>query len=358
MIQVKAPGKLYIAGEYAVTEPGYKSVLIALDRFVTATIEEADQYKGTIHSKALHHNPVTFSRDEDSIVISDPYAAKQLNYVVTAIEIFEQYAKSCDIAMKHFHLTIDSNLDDSNGHKYGLGSSAAVLVSVIKVLNEFYDMKLSNLYIYKLAVIANMKLQSLSSCGDIAVSVYSGWLAYSTFDHEWVKHQIEDTTVEEVLIKNWPGLHIEPLQAPENMEVLIGWTGSPASSPHFVSEVKRLKSDPSFYGDFLEDSHRCVEKLIHAFKTNNIKGVQKMVRQNRTIIQRMDKEATVDIETEKLKYLCDIAEKYHGASKTSGAGGGDCGITIINKDVDKEKIYDEWTKHGIKPLKFNIYHGQ
>ncbi|MGQ3399414.1 phosphomevalonate kinase, partial [Staphylococcus aureus] len=53
MIQVKAPGKLYIAGEYAVTEPGYKSVLIALDRFVTATIEEADQYKGTIHSKAL-----------------------------------------------------------------------------------------------------------------------------------------------------------------------------------------------------------------------------------------------------------------------------------------------------------------
>ncbi|MFG6167869.1 phosphomevalonate kinase, partial [Staphylococcus aureus] len=278
--------------------------------------------------------------------------------VVTAIEIFEQYAKSCDIAMKHFNLTIDSNLDDSNGHKYGLGSSAAVLVSVIKVLNEFYDMKLSNLYIYKLAVIANMKLQSLSSCGDIAVSVYSGWLAYSTFDHEWVKHQIEDTTVEEVLIKNWPGLHIEPLQAPENMEVLIGWTGSPASSPHFVSEVKRLKSDPSFYGDFLEDSHRCVEKLIHAFKTNNIKGVQKMVRQNRTIIQRMDKEATVDIETEKLKYLCDIAEKYHGASKTSGAGGGDCGITIINKDVDKEKIYDEWTKHGIKPLKFNIYHGQ
>ncbi|HCY1290712.1 TPA: phosphomevalonate kinase [Staphylococcus aureus] len=358
MIQVKAPGKLYIAGEYAVTEPGYKSVLIALDRFVTATIEEADQYKGTIHSKALHHNPVTFSRDEDSIVISDPHAAKQLNYVATAIEIFEQYAKSCDIAMKHFHLTIDSNLDDSNGHKYGLGSSAAVLVSVIKVLNEFYDMKLSNLYIYKLAVIANMKLQSLSSCGDIAVSVYSGWLAYSTFDHEWVKHQIEDTTVEEVLIKNWPGLHIEPLQAPENMEVLIGWTGSPASSPHFVSEVKRLKSDPSFYGDFLEDSHRCVEKLIHAFKTNNIKGVQKMVRQNRTIIQRMDKEATVDIETEKLKYLCDIAEKYHGASKTSGAGGGDCGITIINKDVDKEKIYDEWTKHGIKPLKFNIYHGQ
>ena len=97
--------------------------------------------------------------------------------------------RSCNIKLKHFHLTIDSNLADDSGQKYGLGSSAAVLVSVVKVLNEFYDMQLSNLYIYKLAVIANMKLQSLSSCGDIAVSVYSGWLAYSTFDHDWLSNR-------------------------------------------------------------------------------------------------------------------------------------------------------------------------
>ena len=70
-------------------------------------------------------------------------AAKQLKYVVTAIEVFEQYARSCNIKLKHFHLTIDSNLADDSGQKYGLGSSAAVLVSVVKVLNEFYDMQLS-----------------------------------------------------------------------------------------------------------------------------------------------------------------------------------------------------------------------
>ena len=109
--------------------------------------------------------------------------------------------RSCNVKLKHFHLEIDSNLDDASGNKYGLGSSAAVLVSVVKALNEFYDMQLSNLYIYKLAVISNMRLQSLSSCGDIAVSVYSGWLAYSTFDHDWVKQQMEETSVNEVLEK-------------------------------------------------------------------------------------------------------------------------------------------------------------
>ena len=40
-----------------------------------------------------------------------------------------------------------------------------------------------------------------------------------------------------------------------------------------------------------------------------------------------------------------------------GAGGGDCGITIIDNRVDKHSIYEVWEK-GIKPLKFKIYHGQ
>ena len=358
MIQVKAPGKLYIAGEYAVTEPGYKSVLIAVDRFVTATIEDTNGNTGLIHSKTLHHEPVTFIRAEDNIIVSDTDAAEQLKYITQAIEVFEQYAKSFNIPMRPFNITIDSNLDDANGHKYGIGSSAAVLVSVVKALNEFYNLQLSNLYSYKLAVIANMKLQSLSSCGDIAVSVYTGWLVYSTFDHVWVKEQIEATSVNEVLKKNWPGLHIEPLQAPERMEVLIGWTGSPASSHHLVSEVKRLKADPIFYSQFLEKSQMYVEQLIHSFKTNYIQGVQEMIRQNRKIIQKLDSLATIDIETTHLKKLCDIGEKFGGASKTSGAGGGDCGITIVENNINKQKIYDEWTKNCIKPLLFNIYHGQ
>ena len=118
------------------TEPGYKSVLIAVDRFVTASIEASNAATSTIHSKTLHYEPVTFNRNEDKIDISDANAS-QLKYVVTVIEVFEQYARSCNVKLKHFHLEIDSNLDDASGNKYGLGSSAAVLVSVVKALNEF-----------------------------------------------------------------------------------------------------------------------------------------------------------------------------------------------------------------------------
>ena len=36
LITVKAPGKLYIAGEYAVVESGYPAIIVALNQFVTA----------------------------------------------------------------------------------------------------------------------------------------------------------------------------------------------------------------------------------------------------------------------------------------------------------------------------------
>ena len=81
-----------------------------------------------------------------------------------------------------------------------------------------------------------------------------------------------------------------------------------------------------------------------------------MIRQNRMIIQQMDNEATVDIETENLK--CYVILENAMVLLPKHQGGGDCGIAIIDNRIDKNRIYNEWSSHGIKPLKFKIYHGQ
>ena len=83
-----------------------------------------------------------------------------------------------------------------------------------------------------------------------------------------------------------------------------------------------------------------------------------MIRRNRSIIQQMDKEANVDIETPQLKLLCDIAETYGAAAKTSGAGGGDCGIAITGDHKERTSIYKSWRASEIKPLPFHVYQGQ
>ena len=49
MIELSVPGKLFIAGEYAVVEPGHPAIIVAVDQFITVTVEEARK-NGSIQS--------------------------------------------------------------------------------------------------------------------------------------------------------------------------------------------------------------------------------------------------------------------------------------------------------------------
>src|SRR5699024_8181091 len=104
MIQVKAHGKLYISGEYAGNEPVLKSVVIDNYILVTDSIEDTNAQVDTNHTKTSQHEPDNFQRKENKIVVSDLNAAKQLQSVITAIEVFEQFVSSNHIYLKHFNL--------------------------------------------------------------------------------------------------------------------------------------------------------------------------------------------------------------------------------------------------------------
>ena len=49
------------------------------------------------------------------------------------------------------------------------------------------------------------------------------------------------------------------------------------------------------------------------------------------------------------------AENAGGAAKISGAGGGDCGIVLINKNRPIENLLKTWHDKGIKQLEFNVH---
>lgn len=119
---VKAPGKLYIAGEYAVVEPGQPAILIAVDQFVYATISHAKQ--GLVSSKQLLGQDIYWTRENDQLQTTQ--ATAKFAYVLKAIELTERYAKEQNCQLSTFNLQLDSDLDSPDGKKYGLGSSAAV----------------------------------------------------------------------------------------------------------------------------------------------------------------------------------------------------------------------------------------
>ncbi|WP_208559169.1 phosphomevalonate kinase [Marinilactibacillus kalidii] len=352
-VEASAPGKLYIAGEYAVVEPGHPAILVAVDQFLTVKVRPSETV-GTIHSSHYSSIPLQWTRENGKLIVDE--RENPFHYLLAAIDYTERYVKECGNELSIYHLAVESELDSANGLKYGLGSSAAVTVATVRVLLKFYGMSESDELVFKLSVLAHLSVKSNGSFGDIAAATYTGWLAYSSFDREWVKAKLNTHSIQSIVALDWPAFMVEKLTPPDNLKLLIGWTGSPASTTDLVDQVKaKREAKAQSYQAFLAESKACVEQMIQAFRSGSLPDIQIAIRKNRHILKTMSDSTGVSIETSTLAQLCEDAESYQGAAKSSGAGGGDCGIALFDRESSLIDLVSKWEAHQITLLPLQVY---
>ena len=357
VIQVKVPGKLMVAGEFAVLEPYYELLAMAVDRFVYATITPAKQYELTLENFDLKQIPWSYNSSGYVQIESTDH---RVRFVQTALSIVCQFLLEQGYDIPPFALKIDSQLDDVSGRKYGLGSSAAVVtVTIEAVLKYAYQKHPSLELIFKLASIAHVKTQGNGSGADVAASTYGGVVKYTSFQAEWLLDELKKTArITDLVEKNWTYLSIKPVTLPDHLSLFIGWTGSPASTYDLVNRVGQLKEKhPEHYETFLTQSKLAVELILKGIKQNEVDQFLEGIKQNRRCLALLGKHADTEIETPLLTALCEIAEALGGAGKPSGAGGGDCGIAFIPQ-ADPQVEADlklAWEQAGIVPLDLQLY---
>lgn len=429
--QASAPGKLYIAGEYAVVD-GAAAIVAAVNRFVTVTVDDENLLKkyetavkndvnlsknstfygstfyGSIVSEAENYKPLIWSRARNgkSIVIETSATAstaspassiespasspsspsnieeiiKSYSYVLSAMRVVDAYAIEfgSTFILPSYNLHISSELYDAkSGRKFGLGSSAAVTVAAVRALCEFYKLNLSIQNICKLALIASSLVKKSGSGGDVAASVYGGWIMYRAYDRDWLSAELElvksgDSSFGKLLCKKWPRLEIKRLDIRSDIKLLVGWTGSPASSAELVSSVKSSagsgtsttrSSAPSLsapqlftYKDFCAKSEALVQRLIFTLENGDLVGAANGFACARQLLKDLSALTGTVIETPQLTRLIEDALIFDVPAKTSGAGGGDCGIALLYS-TDKERIdcvKCAWKDNKIRPLNINV----
>lgn len=351
MITVKTPGKLYIAGEYAVVQPGHGAVLMSVNRFITVNIKKSNK-KGSIKSYSNVH--MVWSRQDNKIVIEKE--DDRFLYIVKAIQITEEYLTEKNIKLDFYDIEVMSELESTDGIKYGLGSSAAVVVSIIKALLRYYNIIYTKFELFKLSALASILINTNSSCGDIASSAFTGIIRYTSFDRDKIHNRYKNESISQIIQSEWEDLDITNININQDFNFLIGWTKTPASSNILVENSKKnINKELDFYESFLIKSDNIVDEFVEGYKNRNFKKIKTTFRKNRELLRDYAKYFSITIETKELNNLIEIALKDGMASKTSGAGGGDCGIALYTSDMDALETVKKWKENCILNLDLRIY---
>ncbi len=348
MTSCRAPGKLFIAGEYAVVDPGHLAVLTAVDRYATATVTVADPDEGiTLHSDLNGGTTLLCARHSDELLPTTNAAVPAaFSYVFAAVSVVHRLLLERAIPVSAFRLSVTADLGDADGRKFGLGSSAAVTVATVAALDQHFALGLELMDRYRLAMLATMAVNPRASGGDVAVSTWGGWLAYRSPDRAQVAASLARDGVDATLRAAWPGLSVRPLPTPGDVELLVGWTGNPASTPGLVA---------GFAGDrtaFLAHSDECVERLVAAVEAGDCTAMRTEIDCARTLLVDLDVMSALGIMTPRLHALCEAGAAVGAAAKPSGAGGGDCGIALIERTRPAAiaELTGRWISAGIRPL--------
>lgn len=350
-MKVSVPGKLMVAGEFAVLEPYQPLVVMAVNRFVHVDLEPADTNELSLLDFDLEN--LAWSWDSKHVVISGE--DNRLQFVQQAMEVTMRYLEENDLPLTPVHLRIHSELDDVSGVKYGLGSSAAVVTGVVRSLLTFFlDEMPTNMLVFKLASIAHVVTQGNGSGADIAAASFHGVLKYTSFQAEWLLKEWEETaTITGLVIENWKYLTVERVQFPADLQVLVGWTGKAASTKHLVGKIKQMKDKA--YETFLKESAAAVSMILKGMDHNDTDLFLRGIEENHNVLSQLGRTANVPIETDQLYQLATSAQSFQGAGKLSGAGGGDCGIVFISRQANPDDIFSIWKEKSITPLDLTVY---
>ena len=324
MIAVKTCGKLYWAGEYAILEPGQLALIKAIPIYMKGEIAFSDSYR--IYSDMF-----------DFAVDLTPNPAYSL--IQETIALMNDFLADCGQILRPFSLEIRGKME-REGKKFGLGSSGSIVVLVIKALLVLYDITVDQGLLFKLASAVLLKRGDNGSMGDLACIVAEDLILYQSFDRQKVAAWLEEENLATVLERDW-GFSISHVQPALECDFLVGWTKEVAVSSDMVKQIKQ-----NINQNFLSSSKEMVAALVEALEQGKTEKVIEQVEVASKLLEGL----SADIYTPSLRQLKEASQYLQAVAKSSGAGGGDCGIALSFDAQSTETLKNRWADLGIELL--------
>ena len=324
MIAVKTCGKLYWAGEYAILEPEQLALIKAIPIYMRGEIAFFDNYR--IYSD-LFNFAVDLTPNPDYSLIQE------------TIALMNDFLADRGQILRPFSLEIRGKME-REGKKFGLGSSGSVVVLVIKALLALYNLSVDQNLLFKLASAVLLKRGDNGSMGDLACIVTEDLVLYQSFDRQKVAAWLKEENLATVLERDW-GFSISQVKPTLECDFLVGWTKEVAVSSDMVKQIKQ-----NINQSFLSSSKEMVVSLVEALEHGKSEKIIEQVERASKLLEGL----SADIYTPSLRQLKESSQDLQAVAKSSGAGGGDCGIALSFDEQSTETLKNRWADLGIELL--------
>jgi phosphomevalonate kinase len=325
-VVARAPGKLFVLGEYAVLD-GCPAVVAAIDRTVEVSLE-----LGSLGTTVRINSTVASAEFSTT---APPVEAGPLRFADAAYR--SAVSAFPEVGQRNAVITIASRLDDQQHAKLGLGSSAAVTAGVVAAVFAAAGQDLTagscRDHLLSVALGAHRRVQGkLGSGADVAASVYGGL----------------------ILFRPREGMaQITPLRLPSHACLLAAWTGEPASTPDLVQRYRSAQNGSAAQrAAFVQATRACVDDFVAGLARGSVS--LSAVLANGHLLEQLAADLNLPLLTPGLQRLVSVACAEGAAAKISGAGGGDCGIALTCDKETARRVRAAWCAAGLHPLDLSI----
>lgn len=301
----KAPGKVMLAGEYSVLFGGI-AVVAAIDRFATCSYTPG----ASLDFKAITHTQE-----------HDPHHP-----------LFEAAVTACrhaEVKPAPGLYTLDTSPFYDGKRKIGLGSSAAAVTALVKMMMPRDQ---------QAVLLTALKAHALFSGGlgsgaDIASCVHEGLISFQ-------------------LCKNQPVVTAQK-SGLCNKLIFIDTKRAQNTRPFVQQVISLAQQDPVYIDNFSNQSLLLCKKITAI--NSSYKLLIDSIEQLYFLLHDLGKKADIDIISTEHQVIHDIARHHGGSAKPSGAGGGDLAMALISIEHQTAFIHDI-THAGFTILKLNTVH--
>lgn len=316
-MRAMAPAKIILSGEHAVVY-GKPALVTAVDRFASADVTANDD--STIFFHLEDFNEKASATLDDLRDVHRHLSQRYQAFLDGSLEISAVVQRPSDLFaflfisfIDFYHLQLDRGLRISLRSDIpvgsGMGSSAATVLSVLRAMTGFFNLRFDGRQSFALALDAEKLQHGRPSGVDPYISLNGG---FARFQNQQAVN----------------------LPIPELPFYLIN-TGKPASSTgECVSHVAAFFGDSPIWDDF----EAVTQAMQQALVKNDLGEIQRRVRENHQML------VTIGVTPVRVQQFIAEIEK-NGAAKIAGAGsirGDGGGMVTVFSEKNPQKVAEKY----------------